>query len=144
MALMCVTALSTVNIFAVLVSSIAFFLLGSFWFSGLFGRMWCDELEKHGVVIKQPTAASLRLKMGLTFLGNFITALAMALLVHATASTTIQSALHLGLVVALGFVITAMGTCAVWVNKSPRLFLIDAGYPSVGIIISAIILSLWR
>lgn len=136
--------LTSINFLAVLVCAIVYFFLGSLWFSKLFGNLWVKELEKHNIIIKEPTPASLRLKMGLTFLGNIIASLGMAMLVHATASTTLCSGLELGILVALCFVMTGIGISYVWIDKSPKLFLIDAGYPALGVIIVAIILSLWR
>lgn len=136
--------LTSLNLFAVFIAAIIYFFLGSLWFSILFGRIWTQELEKQNIFIKEPTTANLMLKMGLTFLGNLIAALGMALLVQATNSATLFSGLELGFLVAICFVATAMGISYIWPGRSMRLSLIDIGYPVTGIIISATILSLWR
>lgn len=134
-----------INYIAVTVSAIVFFFVGSAWFSPLlFTSMWLQELKQHNVVIKEPTAAVLTTKMLLTFAANFVTSLAMAYLVALTASTTITSGLCLGIIAAVGFTLTSIGSVFIWEGRSLRLFLIDAGYPAVGIILSAILLSIWQ
>lgn len=91
-----INVLSYVNYGAVAVSSIVFFILGSVWFSGLFGTMWVDELKHHNVTIKQPKPYDLFIKMVLTFVANIVTSFGMASLVIATGSMTVQSGFILG------------------------------------------------
>jgi hypothetical protein len=135
---------SQINYVAVLVSSIVFFLIGSFWFSGLFGSTWCEALEEHGIKIKKPTPNEIMQKMLLTFVANVIASIAMACLIIATGSSTAYSGFMLGTTAALGFAATAIAGVFIWESKSLKLFLIDAGYPVIGIIVSAIILSAWH
>jgi hypothetical protein len=136
--------LTSINYVAVIISAVAIFFAGSVWFSALFGKIWVHELSRHNITIQAPSSAKLALCMGLTFLQNNIMAFAMACLVSLTHSTTCASGLMLGLIVALGFAATAIGGVFTWESRSVKLFLIDAGYPMVGIILSAIILSVWR
>lgn len=136
--------LASINFIAVLVCAVLYFCLGSLWFSGLFGAMWVEELQKINVTITPPTPADLKLKMGLTFVCNLIASLDMALIVHVTGSTTVFSGLQLGMLVAIGFVATSMGAAYVWASRPLKLSIIDIGYPMVGVIITAIILSVWR
>lgn len=77
------------------------------------------------------------MKMLLTFDANIITSYAMACLVVMTGSTTVLSGLILGIMGALGFAVTTLAL----VYRSLRLFLIDSGYPVLGIIITAVLLS---
>lgn len=135
---------SQINYAAVAVSATVFFLLGSLWFGGLFGTMWAAELIRHNVALKEPSKAELFTKMGLNFLKNFVISLALAYLVIATNSTTAISGLLLGLLVACGLAAPAMADIFIWESRSKKLFLIDAGYQIVGILVSAVILSVWR
>jgi len=136
--------LSTLNIWAVLVAGIAFWLTGALWFSVIFGNMWATDLEKHGVIIKEPTSAELRTKLILNLVYNIITALGVAYIVYATGSGTVISALKLGLASGIGFSFCSIGISALWESRSNKLLLIDAGHPILGIIICFIILSLWK
>lgn len=136
--------LSNINYLAVAVSSVIFFVLGSVWFSALFGTMWVAELENHNVTIEQPTSNDLFLKMALTFIANCMASFAMACLVIMTGSTTVATGLVLGIIASLGFVVVSIGSVFIWENRSLKLFLIDVGYPVLGILVAAVLLSVWR
>jgi hypothetical protein len=136
--------IASVNHLAVIVSAIVYFLMGSLWFSTLFGSLWVQELKNHNVVIKQPSTGDLTAKMLQTFLANIVTAYAMAFLVIMTGSTTLLSGLFLGILTAVGFAATTLGGVFTWESRSLKLFLIDIGYPALGIIASAILLSVWQ
>ncbi len=136
--------LSQTTYLAIAASTIIFFLLGSLWFSALFGSLWSEELKRNNVVIEKPSQNVLYTKMALTFACNLLISIVLACLVYMTGSTTLLSGLILGLKVALGIVLPVVGMVFIWENKSWRLFLIDAGYPAVGIVIGTILLSLWR
>ncbi len=138
------TMFSHVNYGAVVVSAVIFFILGSLWYSVLFRSSWLQELKRHNIVIKEPTKNSLLIKMLLTFGANLLASYAMACLVIMTGSTTVQSGLMLGIITALGFAATALGLVFIWESRSLRLFLIDSGYPALGIIITAALLSFWK
>ena len=136
--------LSHANYLALLVAALAYFALGSLWFSALFGKMWSAEVAKHGVVIKEPTRKEISSKMLQTFIYNLIAAFAMGYLVFVTGVANFMAGLKLGLLCGIGF--AAVGICIanVWESRSLKLVLIDAGYAVVGITICGIILSLWH
>ena len=134
----------TINYLAVVVAAGVYFMMGSVWYSGLFGRAWLAELKKHNVTIHAPSTAQLRNKMIIAFVLNFITAVAVAWLVKMTESTTAMSGLMLGIVITIGFAATTIASMFNWEGRSVKLFLIDIGYPALGIIASAILLSVWQ
>lgn len=136
--------LSEINYLAVAVSSIVFFFIGSLWFSALFRNLWVKELKRHDVTIKEPTKEVLLQKMLLTFGANILASFAMACLVIITGSTTLATGFFLGFIAALGFAVPTLGSVFVWENRSLTLYLIDVGYPVVGIIAIAMILSIWQ
>ena len=136
--------LSQVNYLAVAATSFIFFFLGSLWFSALFGSIWVKELKNHNVIIKEPTKSALMTKMFLTFGNNVLASLAMAILVNLTGSTTVISGIILGIIVTVGFATTTLASVFIWENRSLKLFLIDIGYPALGIITAAVLLSVWH
>lgn len=136
--------LSTVNYWAVLVSAVAFWLTGSLWFSALFGNAWSIEVEKHGVVIKEPTKNLLMSKMITNFVYNLITAIAVSYFVYLTGSDSTGKAVCFGLTAGIGFSFTSLGISFLWESRSLKLLLIDAGHTIIGITICFIILSLWK
>jgi Protein of unknown function (DUF1761) len=117
--------------------------VGSLWFSALFGATWTEELKRHNVILQKPSQSSLMGKMIATFIMNIIMSYAMALLVVMTNSTTLVSGLLLGLIVSIGFAAPTLASVFLWESRSLRLFFIDLGYPTLGIILSAMILSVW-
>jgi len=133
-----------INYMAVVAASVMFFVVGSIWFSFLFSGQWTRELKRHNVSIKQPANNEMYIKMLLTFAANYLACLCMAYLVEMTGSSTTQSGLILGSIAALGFAFTAIGSVFIWENRSLKLFLIDVGYPVVGIIAAAVMLSVWH
>lgn len=137
------TFFSQMNYVAVAVASLVFFVIGALWFSVLFGKIWAKEVQRHGVVIKQPSSGDMLIKLLLTIIANTIACFAIAKLVIMTGSTTFFSGLVLGIIAAVGFSATTLASVSVWENRSLKLFLLDIGYPACGIIAAAIILSLW-
>ncbi len=136
--------LSQINLVAVLISAIVYFMIGSLWYSFLVRDAWVAELKEHDVTIKQHAKEVLRTKMLLTFCANVLASIAMALLVIMAGSTTVYSGFCLGLLCVLGFAATTLGTVFIWEHRSFRLFLLDIGYPAIGLIVAAIILSIWQ
>ena len=136
--------LAQVNWLAVIVAALAYFILGSLWFAALFGKMWSREVEKIGIRINEPTKGQIMQKMIQTFVGNVMVAIAVAYVVFVAGSVTWQNGLKLGLICGIGFAVAVMLIAFTWESRSFKLVAIDAGYPLVGIIIAAIILSVWR
>ncbi|TLY27307.1 MAG: DUF1761 domain-containing protein [Ignavibacteria bacterium] len=54
---------SQLNVWAVVVAAAAYWILGSIWFSLLFGKIWSSELEKHGVKIQTPNGSRMAAKL---------------------------------------------------------------------------------
>jgi hypothetical protein len=137
--------LSQINYLAVGVAAIIFWCVGSAWFSPLLmSALWVAELKRHNVLLQRPSSNTLLTKMLLTFGANLLASLAMAWLVVMTNSSTVSSGLMLGIITVLGFAVTTLGQVFIWENRSVKLFLIDIGYPALGIIITAVLLSVWR
>ena len=132
------------NYWAILVSAAAYFVLGSLWFSLLFGSSWSKEVEKHGVKIDQPTGKEIGAKMIQTFIGNLIAAVAMAIVVYKSGTSGWQNGLHLGLICGFGFAAAAIFIAYTWESRSFKLMAIDFGYAVVGITVCGVILSVWK
>ena len=136
--------LSQVNWLAVAVAALAYFILGSLWFAAIFGKLWIQEVEKIGIRINKPTKGQMTQKMIQTLVGNFIIVVAVAYVVFVAGSVTWQNGLKLGLICGIGFAVAVMLVAYTWESRSYKLIAIDAGYPLVGIVMAAIILSVWR
>jgi hypothetical protein len=136
--------LSSINYLAVIISAAVFWVLGSVWFGALFGKSWLTELEKHGVKIEKPTSQVMVIKSIQTFILNLILVLGIGFFIHLMNLTTVGQALKLGLLYSICFSFASVSITYTWENRSLKLLLIDFGYLFFGIIISSIILTLWR
>lgn len=137
-------AIFNINYVAVFVSALLYFVIGSIWFSAIFGNVWKQELKLNNIILQEPTHSALITKMVLAFIANIVTCIAIAFLVNMINSTTLGSGFILGVITSLGFAITTVGSVFIWENRSVKFFLIDIGYPVLGIIAASILLSIWR
>lgn len=132
------------NYGALFTSAVILWILGSIWFTPLFGKIWSAELSNHGIKVKKPTKNELGGKMIATFIFNLIVAFGVAIIVHAIGIHTFWHAVGLGIILAICFSSATMSMNYLWESRSLKLSLIDMGYPFFGIIICTIIMSLWR
>ncbi|MFI5155005.1 MAG: DUF1761 domain-containing protein [Chitinophagales bacterium] len=136
--------LSHAHWLAIFVSAIAYFALGSLWYSALFGKRWSAEVAKHGIVIKEPDKKQIGNKMGQTFLYNLIVVFSLAYLVFVSGSYTWLAGAKLGLLCGLGFGSMAIAISCIWESRSFALIAIDCGYALAGMIICGAILAAWH
>ena len=131
--------LSELNWLAVLVATVAFFVLGGIWYSNaVFGKAWAradgfsrPEGEKPGAVWYV-----------VPYISNFIGVLVTAMLAVATGSTTVGDGLVLGGVVGVGFsgVILVISLT----RPNPTMYtVINSLYQIVGLLGVGVLLSVW-
>ncbi|MBS1492402.1 MAG: DUF1761 domain-containing protein [Bacteroidetes bacterium] len=136
--------LDHINILAVIVSGVAYWLLGAVWFSLIFGKTWGSELEKHGVKVSMPEKGGMAAKFIGTFVMETLVAFGCAFLVWYMKIVTVTQAIKLGLVVGIIFAALPMMIAYSWESRPMKLVLIDIGYPVIGITICMIILTIWK
>jgi hypothetical protein len=128
------------NILAVIISTVIYFVLGALWYSTiLFGNKFMDYLGK--------TADELEAKPT-DFIGAAIAAIATNLVLALILDLIGTFDVLLGVLVALlawgGFSATAGLYNVIFEGKKFGLYLIDTGYHLVGLIIAGVILGLWQ
>ena len=128
------------NWWAILVATIAGFLLGGIWYGPLFGKAWLRAIGKREEDLGSPA-----IPMTLSFVTAFATALLMALLMNAlpTIKTVFDGAL-LGLYIGVGFIAAAMASDYAFCRWPTQLFFIQAGYRVAYSVIMGAILAGWR
>jgi len=135
-------ALST-SWLGIVAATVGFFVLGSLWFSALFSSLWKKELAQHNIFIQEPPKNMLFQKMVLTLISNALIVCSIALLVRLINPSDLASGLFLGLLLAIGIAAPTIAMIFLWENRSVSLFLIDAGYPILGIILTTLFFSLF-
>ena len=134
-----VQILSDVNWLAVLVATIAAFMLGGLWYSKvLFGNTWMKEI---GLTEEAINNANMPRTFGTTFVLQLIAAVAMSALIGSDGSWL--TGLQTGLWVGLFWIATAYGVTYLFEQRTFRLWLINAGYYVVLYAVMGTIIGAW-
>lgn len=134
-----VSFLSSLNYLAILVSAVAYWVIGAVWYSPiLFGKVWGN--------IVQPSEEAKK-KMGqsmiLSFLGFFVICFIMALFVTHLVPADLTRGIKIAVAGGIGFMFLPKFTNKLYANTSTTVLLVDSGYHLVGFIVAAIILTSW-
>ena len=133
-----------VNYLAVVVAGVAAFMLGALWYSpALFARQW---MAAHGHTPER--LAAMRQDMARTYAISFlcflVTAWVMAVLLSRIGITEALGGVKLGGITWLGFAATIGLTSNLYSEKPLAVYLIDAGYQLVYLMLMGVILAVWR
>ena len=137
-------ACPVINIWAVIVASVVFWVLGAVWYSPvLFGKRWQKELGFTDEYLKK---ANMVVIFGLSFVLMLIMVfgLSFTLSVHKPEDITWLNGMWLGLFVGFIFSMATMGINYLYQRRSIVLWLIDGFYIVIGLGIAGIILGLWK
>jgi hypothetical protein len=129
-----------INYVAVLVATIASFVLGGLWYSPmLFGRTWLAGIRKREDELGSPAPA-----LAINFAAALVTAIVMAALVNGLNLRTAGEGLTLGLAIGVGIVAASMASDFAF-NRFPQsLFFVEAGYRVLLTVIMGVVLAVWR
>jgi hypothetical protein len=134
---------SNINWLAVLVATVAYFVLGAIWHSkAVFANKWA---QGHGINMNDPNG---RKGFGqilfLSFIAFFVICLTQAIIIHKMHLTGgVMSGLKVGLLTGIGFSWMTISISHLYTKKPIYLHIIDGLYHTVGQVISAIILCMW-
>jgi len=133
-----------INIWAVLVSALAFWALGALWYSPvLFGKRWQKELKLTDYELKN---ANMGLIFGLSFLLMLFMVWALNFVInsHKAEEVSLMSGLWYGVFTGFFFSMMTTGINYLYQRKSIVLWLIDGIYVVLGLGIAGMILGSWR
>jgi sterol desaturase/sphingolipid hydroxylase (fatty acid hydroxylase superfamily) len=137
--------LSNANWLAIIVAAVAYFALGSLWFSVLFGKQWMTLNN-----IPEPTP-QMREQMKSMMLMMMVKTLAMAvILAFVIGILSVGLSIHRCVPgIKLGLALSAVGVIPLvmadmYLMKPLKLWFIDAGYHVVGITLMSIIIAIWH
>jgi hypothetical protein len=135
--------LGELNWLAVIVATVVYFALGAVWYAPpLFGNAW---MKAAGIVMPEGQRPSPAIYFT-PLLGYFVAVIATAMLAEATGSESLAEGIVLGLVVGVGYSVVGTAVEATFGNRPQNgvWFLITASYNLIGLVISAVIVSVWR
>ena len=134
-----------VNIWAVLVCSVAAMVLGFLWYGPLFSKAWVKEMgwdpNDQAQMDKMKKAAGPAYFQ--QFIGALIMAYVFAHVLKAFDNDSIAMGLQGALWMWLGFIAPVKYSETLWGKASMKLFFIDGVYYLVQLALYAIILTLW-
>ena len=130
---MILDAFSDLNWLAVVVATVAYFLIGTLWYSNLlFGKQYREAI---GAEEGPPAVGAI--------IGNlvlwFIAAMTLGLIATAIGTDTAVDGIVLGLVVSVGFIGTNRVTGRLYGADNPKLMPINAPYTLIGYAVMGLI-----
>jgi len=129
------------KILAVIVAAIVYWLVGAPWFS----MLQAPWLVGIGKTMQELQASGMPkwLPHVVTLISNFAMAYVLGWLILATGPQTLMRGITVGVVLWI-FIGAAFATEYVFEARSVQIFLINAGYPLVGMILMGGILGVWK
>lgn len=128
----------TVNYWAVLVSGIAYFVLGAVWY-GVFAEPWMKGIGK-----KRDELTPRPLDYAVSLVGEILVAFVVALAINAFGVSGVAEAIFVGALLWFGFALLPEIVHYAYEEKTFALLAINKGYDLLGVLLAAIILAIWR
>ncbi|MEM1245889.1 MAG: DUF1761 domain-containing protein [Acidobacteriota bacterium] len=132
--------LHDLNWLAVLVAGVAFFMVGSVWYSALFGKPW----QRLVGIDPETAGGNLAAIFGTTLVLEILASGALAHLVQLSGYEGWKAGLHVGLIVGLCCVAPAIAINNLFQRRPFALTAIDGGHMAVGLAVAGTIVGAWR
>lgn len=137
--------LGQLNWLAVVVAALIYFVLGAVWYAPpVFGRIWQRSIgwDPEATPPQMQVTAYL-----IPLIAYLVMAVATAMLAAATGSSDLNGGLTLGLVVGIGYALARTAVDAAFDPHKPQRwvwFAVAGGYHLVGIVLVAVLVSVWQ
>ena len=129
-------AIGSINYVAVIIGAISNMVVGFIWYGPLFANAWMKEIGKTREQLGQPGPG-----YALTLVGALVKSFVLALVVKGLKAPGVIDGAIIGLVVAVGFVLTTFAAGYIFEGRSLKLYLINVGYHFFALIIMGAILA---
>ena len=132
---------SAVNIWAVIVSALSAFLIGSLWYSPvLFGNLWMKEAGMDPEKIENSNMAKI---FGLAFIFILFMAYSLAMFLNDPSIDMTMGAFY-GFLTGFGWVALALAVNSLYEGKSWKYMVINGAYWTVVFTLMGLILGAWK
>lgn len=128
-----------VNWLSLLLSTLAYFLIGAIWYSFLFSKAWVrlSNIDMTDPNVKKGAGAI----MGISFLFMLLSCVGLTIMRQLVPVNNYGEALHLGLLLSVCFSTPAVSIGYLYNKKPFALYLIDCGYHIVGLTVASIVMN---
>ena len=133
---------STINWLAILVASVAGFLVGGIWYGPLFGKAWMKEV---GITEEDIQAAKNKMAKtySITWVLTLIIAVNLGFFFNDPSIDGTFGAIY-GFATGFGFMAMAIAVNALFEGKSLKYILINGGYWTVLVTLMGFIIGVWK
>jgi Protein of unknown function (DUF1761) len=128
------------NYAAVLVSAIAYWLLGALWFGVLFGKPW---MVLENITIEQAKTMNPVLPYVVSFVLNILIAYSLAQVCIWRNANTAGRGASVGVLLWIGFIGPITYTTYMYEMRPKELFAINQFYPLAGLVLMGAIIGAW-
>ena len=129
------------NYVAVVVSAVAYWLLGAVWFAVLFGKRW---MVLEGMTPLQAQSVNMAIPYTVSFALDLLMAFVLAQLCSWRNANTAGRGAAVGVLLWIGIVGPIVYTTYMYEMRSKELFAINEFYPLVGLCLMGVILGAWK
>jgi len=136
--------LKNLNYIAIIVLAIFYFFLGFLWYSPLlFEKLWMATLDKS---IEELKAEPLSMAFSFSLMGifSFLIIFILAVILKACKTEMIHVSIVYALLLSIGFILIPSFASHLFERANFIHYFINYMYPVTGVVISAIILTVWR
>jgi uncharacterized protein DUF1761 len=128
------------NYGAIVVSAVAYWVLGALWYGVLFSQRW---MALEGITMEQAKSMNPVLPYVITFVLNLVIAFVLAQVCLWRNANTAGRGAAVGVLLWIGIVGPIVYTTYMFEMRSKELFAINGFYPLVGLCLMGVILGAW-
>ena len=130
---------------AVIVATLAHYILGGLWYSPLlFGNKFIQLINWTPEQLRQVESQSHTKELALAFVMSLVLVYILAHFVNYTKATSALGGIQTAFWIWLGFVVTTQVPTVIFEGRSFGLFAINVAYQLVGCALAGAILAIWR
>lgn len=130
-----------INYVAVIVAAILYWLFGWLWFGLVFGNQW---MALEGFKEADIKSMNMTIPYVVSMLANLVIAFILALVCATQKADSAVKGAQTGILMGIGFVATTTLTTYLYEGRSMHLFLINVGYPVVGMTLMGVVIGAWK
>ena len=130
-----------INYVAVIVAAILYWLLGALWFGVVFGNQW---MALEGFKPETLKTMNTTIPYVVSMLLNLVIAFILALVCATQKADSLVKGAQTGILLGVGFVATTTLTTYLYEGRPMNLFLINTGYPVVGMALMGAVIGAWK